>query len=182
MKKINIVGVSGNGKTTLAKKLSSELRVPHIQLDALYHQFGWTPTNIDVFRKNVADKINDTDGWVIDGSYHSKLGDLVLKNADTIVWLDLPLAVSMYRLLKRCMRDIITQRELYNGNRQTLKEAFFVKDSLFSYAIKVYFKRRKNWPVYFAQFQNLKVIRLRSRAEVQQWLKISRSSDYQSVI
>ena len=35
---------------------------------------------------------------MIDGGYWAKLGDLVLRNADVVVWLDLPVRVWLPRL------------------------------------------------------------------------------------
>ena len=37
------------------------------------------------------------DGWVIDGNYRSKLDDIVLAQADTLVWLELPMRISLVR-------------------------------------------------------------------------------------
>ena len=64
------------------------------------------------------------DGWVIDGNYDSKLGDLVVDEADTIVWLDLPLSVKWFRLWRRTMHRIRNEIELWNGNRETWRGAF----------------------------------------------------------
>ena len=40
---ILVMGVSGSGKTTYARKLASQLNVPHIELDTLYWGPDWTP-------------------------------------------------------------------------------------------------------------------------------------------
>ena len=41
----------------------------------------------------------------MDGSYRSKLGNLVLDSADTVVWLDQPIRVWLPRLLRRTSAD-----------------------------------------------------------------------------
>ena len=53
------------------------------------HGPNWTETPDDELRALV-EPIVASDGWVIDGGYRGKLGDLVLRNADVVVWLDLP--------------------------------------------------------------------------------------------
>src|ERR671937_2952145 len=95
--KIVVIGTSGSGKTTVARELARRLGVPHVELDALYHGPGWAETPPEEFRRRVAAAM-DGDGWVVDGNYESKLGDLVLRRADTVVWLDLPLRVALTRV------------------------------------------------------------------------------------
>lgn len=36
-RRIAVIGVSGNGKTTFARRLAAELNVPYTELDALHH-------------------------------------------------------------------------------------------------------------------------------------------------
>src|SRR5205823_4415657 len=118
-----ILGVSGNGKTTLARRLSRELEIPRMELDALVHLPGWTEAADDVVRGAVAKAI-DRDAWVIDGNYEAKLGDVrveIYKRADVVVWLDLSLPRILGRLMHRLAVDLMTKRDLFNGNRQSLR-------------------------------------------------------------
>jgi adenylate kinase family enzyme len=164
-----VASCSGNGKTTLARRLAARLGVPAIELDALHHLPGWTEASPEQLRASVEEAMR-SDGWVIDGSYTGKIGDLVLQGADTVVWLDLPLPLALFRLVRRAIRDIVTQRDLFNGNRQTWRFAFFTRDSLVSYAIKSHFRRRRLWPERLARLEGVEVVRLRSPAEVERWL------------
>jgi hypothetical protein len=52
-------------------------------------------------------------GWVIDGTYAHKLGDLILRAADEVVWLDLPITTWMPRLIRRTIHRVITREELW---------------------------------------------------------------------
>jgi adenylate kinase family enzyme len=169
-RKIAVVGISGNGKTTLARRLARRLDVPYVELDALNHLPGWTEASPEALRIAVKDAMR-SDGWVLDGSYHSKIGDIVFERADAVVWLDQPLPLVLWRLVRRAIRDIRTKRELFNGNRQSWRMAFFVRDSLVSFAVKSYFRRRREWPAYFARFRALEVVRLRSPKAVERWFQ-----------
>ncbi len=60
---------------------------------------------------------------------------------------------------------------MFNGNRQTLRGAFGGRDSLFGYAIRTHFLRRKTWPPYYAQFPDLDLVRLRSPRDVERWFE-----------
>jgi adenylate kinase family enzyme len=170
-RRIAVVGVSGNGKTTLARRLAGQLDVPYTELDALCHLPGWVEASDEDFQRDVEAAMDRSDGWVLDGSYQWKLGDLVLQRADTIVWLDQPLPLVLRRLVTRALKDIVTRRDLFNGNRQTWRFAFWGRDSLVGYAVRQHFRRRREWPQEFRRFPTIEVVRLRSPGEVKRWLQ-----------
>jgi adenylate kinase family enzyme len=161
-----IASASGNGKTTLARALGARLGVPVVELDALVHGPHWVETPNEELRAKLAPTLA-LDGWVIDGSYRGKLGDLVLEAADTILWLDLPMRIWLPRLARRTWLRWTGREALWNGNRETLRGVFGGRDSLFGYALRSHFRRRREWPEYLARFH---VIRLRTPAEVASWL------------
>lgn len=169
-RRIAVVGVSGNGKTTLSRRLAAKLGVPHVELDALNHLPGWVEESDEALRRKVSVVMDASEGWVLDGSYMGKLGDLVLHRADTLVWLDQPLPFVLRRLVGRAVRDIVTKRDLFNGNRQSWRLAFWGRESLVGFAIRMHFLRRKTWPARFA-VSGLNVVRLRSPQEVERWLE-----------
>src|SRR5215210_1182259 len=168
-RRIVVVGVSGNGKTTLSRRLAWRLKVPYIELDSFQHLPGWVQAKEEDFLRNVEAALNPADGWVVDGSYMAALRSLLLPRADTVVWLDLPVRIFLSRLLRRTVRDIVTKRDMFNGNRQTIRFAFFVKDSLFSWAIKSHFRRRGTFPQLFSDYPQVELVRLRSPRAVERW-------------
>jgi adenylate kinase family enzyme len=165
-KVVVLASASGNGKTTVGRALAERLGVPFVELDALVHGPGWVETPDDELHALV-EPIVAGDGWVVDGGYLRKLGDLVLSNADTVVWLDLPLRVWIPRLIRRTWRRRRGKEELWNDNRESLRDAFWGRESLFGYALRSHFRRRRLYPGLLA---DLTVIRLRSQREVERFL------------
>ena len=119
MRRVSVVGNSGSGKSTLARTLAGRLGVPYVELDSIYHQADWTPLDADAFAARVR-SLTAADGWVIDGNYNA-VRPLVWARADTVVWVDPPRRVVMRRVLWRTLRRGITRRELWNGNRESLR-------------------------------------------------------------
>jgi adenylate kinase family enzyme len=161
-----IASASGNGKTTLARELAQRLDVPFVELDALVHGPGWIETSDDDLRGQI-EPILASDGWVIDGAYQHKLGDLVLESADLVVWLDLPIRVWLPRLIRRTYRRIRGREQLWNGNRESLASAVWGRESLVAWALRSHVRRRREWPHALSRLQ---VIRLKTPAEVERFL------------
>jgi adenylate kinase family enzyme len=167
MRKVTVIAsASGNGKTTLGKELARRLEVPFVEMDALVHGPNWTETPDEELRARI-EPVLGTDGWVIDGAYHGKLGDLLLRSADVIVWLDLPIRVWLPRLLRRTVRRIRGREELWNGNKESLKSAFWGRESLVFFALDSHFRRRRDYPTRLASWR---VIRLRTPGDVERFL------------
>jgi adenylate kinase family enzyme len=124
MRRVWVIGISGSGKTTLAVELARRLGVGHIELDAMHHGPDWAEPDLEQFRADVAAVVAG-DGWVVDGGYQGKLGTMVPEAADTLIWLDLPLYVSMLRTTRRSFGRVLRRTELWNGNRETLRGLFW---------------------------------------------------------
>ena len=167
MKRFAILSsASGSGKTTLGRELARRLDVPFHELDALHHGPGWTEATAEELRARV-EPLLAGEGWVVDGAYRGKLGDLVLESADVVVWLDLPRRVWLPRLLRRTAGRVVRREELWNGNRESVRNVLFSRDSLVLYALRNYPRRRRRYPSELASFE---VQRLRTPKEVEQWL------------
>ncbi len=170
MKRVNVKGTSGSGKSTFAKELARRLELPHIELDALHHGPNWTEATAEVFRARVREAMDAAaDGWIIDGNYEVKLGDTVLAEADTIVWLDLPLWLKLRRIWKRTRHRIRDDVELWNGNRETWCNALWGWDSLFWWMVRGHFRHKREWPRRYGGDAGF--VRLRSVEEAERWLE-----------
>ena len=99
MQRISIVGSGGAGKSTFAKQVGAILNLPVIHLDSLFWQPGWVETPEERWRE-VIQQIVQRDTWVIDGNYGSTL-DIRFAATDTIIFLDYPRLLCLYRVLKR---------------------------------------------------------------------------------
>ena len=167
MKRVAIVATAScSGKTTLGRELARRLDVPFVELDSLVHRPNWTETPDDELRALV-EPIVASDGWVIDGGYWGKLGDLVLRHADVVVWLDLPVRIWLPRLIRRTSRRVIRREELWNGNSETVRRSIFSRDSLLWYALRNHPRHRRVYPKRLSPYN---VVRLRSAKEVERWL------------
>lgn len=168
-RRIVVVGTTGSGKTTLAAALAGRIDGPHVELDALHWEPGWSEAPTEVFRARVSRAL-EGDAWVADGNY-GKVRDIVWSRAEGVVWLDYPLHVILYRLWWRTLRRAWTQEELWSGNRERFRTAFFSRDSLFLWALKTYHRRRREIPQLLArpEHAHLHHIRLRSPQETRRW-------------
>ena len=172
MRRVSVVGNSGSGKSTLAVALAARLGTPCVELDAIFHQPGWTELPVEEFRARVADAAAG-DAWVIDGNY-SAVRDLVWARADTVVWLDLPRPAVMRRVLSRTVRRAARRQELWNGNREPWSN-FFSLDPQRSIVVWAWTQHRKYRTRYEAAMANpawahLRFVRLRSAADVGRFL------------
>ncbi len=170
MRRVNVKGTSGSGKTTFAQELARRLGVSFVELDALHHGPDWAEPTDAEFRARVREAIDAApDGWVIDGNYEGKLGETVLGEADTIVWLDLPLRLKLRRLWRRTSYRIRNDVELWNGNKETWWNAVWGPDSLFGWMLRTHFGQRREWPRLYGG--DPRFVRLRSDAEARAWLE-----------
>jgi adenylate kinase family enzyme len=169
--RILILGNAGAGKSTLARQLAELLDLRHTELDALYWDPGWRPAPLAVFRERI-DQVTQADRWVLDGNY-GKVRDLLWARADTLVWLDYPLPVTLWRLFRRTLRRVFGGEELWNGNRERFADQFLSKDSLFLYLLKTHRRRRADLERQFAggAYPHLVKVRLRSPRETTEWLR-----------
>ncbi len=121
MQRVSVVGNSGSGKTQLARRIAAALDVAYVELDAIHHLPGWQPIDPDEFLAQI-EAIAAREQWVIDGNYRVAVVDgPVWERADTVVWLDLPRSRIMRQVIGRTLRRTIRREELWNGNREPLR-------------------------------------------------------------
>jgi adenylate kinase family enzyme len=167
LERIVIAGTSGAGKSSLARRLSSLLDVPYVELDSLYHGPDWTPREefLDDVRRFVAGE-----RWVIEWQY-GVARPILTARATTLVWLDLPKWLVMWRVTKRSLRRRVLREEIWNGNRELpLRTLFTDPEHIIRWSWNTH--RQTGPRVTAAQLEHpqLEVVRLRSPREVEEWL------------
>ncbi len=161
------MGSSCSGKTTLAGQLAERLGVPHLELDALHHGPNWVEATAEELRSRVEAELPDA-GWVTCGNYMGKLDTWLIDQADTIVWLDLPLRTLLGRMWRRTRSRIRDGVELWGtGNRESWRSFLLSPDGLLWFTLRNYRRRRREWP---ERFDGRNVVRLRSAEQVDAWL------------
>ncbi|KNH35780.1 DNA topology modulation protein [Exiguobacterium acetylicum] len=102
MRKIILIGSGGSGKSMLAREMGKKLGYPVDHLDTLLWRPNWEAVSREEQRQ-IQHMLTSRDTWIIDGNYGGTL-DLRIKAADTIIFLDLPRTLCLYRALKRTWR------------------------------------------------------------------------------
>ena len=101
-----------------------------------------------------------------DSTYHGMLGNLVVDRADLLVWLDLPIALVMWRLLRRTHVRGRDQVELWNGNVEPgWRESW---GYLIRPAFTAAFRNRRTFP---ARYAGVNMRRLRSDRDVREFVQ-----------
>ena len=172
--RIQVVGVSGAGKTTLGRQLAERTGAHYVELDAIYHQPGWTPLPTDEFQRRI-EQVVATERWVIDGNYQSFVGSYVRECADTFVWLDLPRWLVMARVTRRSLRRVLSGEELWNGNRETWRNVASRDPdrNIIIWTWTQYDQYRCQYEAVLADPDNarLELVRLRTRRDINRFLR-----------
>lgn len=164
MDRIVIIGSSGAGKTTLAKKLGPRLGLKVYHLDRFFWQPDWRRKPDDT-RIDILQNLAGQSRWVIEGSYLNS-SELHLIAADTIIFLDIPPLVCLYRRIKR-HREYQGHpgRDLPLGSRDMLTLPVLLHILFFP------FHARKKLEYRLSKFPPEKLVRLHSPEEVERFLR-----------
>ncbi|MFB7142866.1 DNA topology modulation protein [Gottfriedia sp. NPDC056225] len=164
MRKIVIIGSGGSGKSTFSRKLGNKLKINVFHLDAIL----WKP-NWELESKKEQIKIQNemvkNEEWIIDGNYSGTI-DIRLNAADTIIFLDIPRLVCIYRAFKRLIQyRNKTRPDMREGCQERFNIEFF--KWIWEYP-------KKKRPSILNRLQQLsdekEVIILKSTEEVKQFL------------
>lgn len=171
--RIVVLGVTGSGKSTLARKLSEMYKFKCIELDNLFWKPNWEMSDDDEFARSVKEAIA-SECWVVDGNYTRSAAPIVWGQADTLIWLDYPLRINLWRIWKRTWSRFLRREALWEaGNKENLWKHFFTRDSLFLYAWESHPKKQQQYSEIFAspEYANYRRIRLTSPKATAQWLE-----------
>ncbi len=168
-----MVGTTGAGKSTLAKRLSEQLKLDFVELDALYWEPDWQAASLGAFHARVTEATRGGN-WVVAGNYQ-QVRDIVWSRADTLVWLDYSFPLVFCRLTGRIIGRAVTREILWNGNRETFWPhlKLWSEESLFHWLFKTYWRRRREFPILFTrpEYAHLNIVRLTSPRATAEWLR-----------
>ena len=184
--RVSVVGQSGSGKSTFARRLSARLALPCMELDGVYHQEGWSPLSAESFRNQTYTFVTEHPSWVVDGNY-GIVRPVVWSEATHVVWLDMPRLVFMRRLAARSLKRITFREELWNGNREGLRN-LLSKDSaenVLLHAWKTYPGNQVAFEQAFFddQWHHIRFIRVRNDGDVEKCLdSLSRVFEQEGIV
>lgn len=108
MKRVMIVGGSGSGKSTLARALGARTGLPVYHMDHIHWLPGWQERPREDRRRMALD-IENREKWIFEGGFSTTFAHR-LSRADTVIWLDLPVSLRLWRVTKRLV--------IYKGQRR----------------------------------------------------------------
>lgn len=167
MQRVMIVGGPGSGKSTLAGMLGDRTGLPVFHMDHIHWKENWVhrpmAEKIPLVKAVVAQ-----DAWVFEGGMSTTYGERMAR-ADTLIWLDLPVTLRLWRVTKRLFRDLGRARpDLPDGCVERLHPetlAFF----RFVWTTRI-MARTKVLRLMNAAPATVEIVHLRNPAEVREWL------------
>jgi adenylate kinase family enzyme len=167
-RRVLVAGTSGSGKTTLAARVAAALQVPHVEMDGLFHGPSWTR------RASFEDDVQRFSAgpcWVTEWQYSSVRARLA-ERADLLIWLDLPRITVMRQVVRRTVLRRLRRQRLWNGNVEPpLRTVFTDPEHIVRWAWNSHGRTAERVAALTAGRGDLPIVRLRSRAEIDRWLR-----------
>ncbi|MBN3922707.1 adenylate kinase [Nostoc sp. NMS4] len=173
MKKVAVFGNAGGGKSTLSKRLSQITDLPLYVLDKIKYQSGGIEVPHEDY-KQAHQQILVTDQWIIDGFGCMETLWLRLDEADTLVFVDLPLYVHAWWVTKRLITGYFKPPEGWPPNSPILRS------SLLSYRVLwlCYKYLTPKYREYIEHAQSIKnVYHIRSTKQILQFFESINAGD-----
>jgi adenylate kinase family enzyme len=165
--RVLVAGTSGSGKTSLARRVASELGTAHVELDALHHGPNWTRRTDFTFE---VERLSAGSSWVMEWQY-DEVRPLLAERADLMVWLDLPRRVVMTRVTFRTLRRAWRKEVLWSGNVEPGIATFFTdRKHIVRWAWGSHGETAKRVEAIATRLPSLPVVRLRDRRSVERWV------------
>jgi adenylate kinase family enzyme len=170
--RINVIGTSGSGKSTFARRVARRLGHPYVEMDLLFWLPDWQEPSDEVFLPKVAAAL-DAPRWVLDGNYQ-RTAPIKWRNVTAIVWLDYSFARVFFQALTRAMARVIHRRELWpgTGNRESFRRTFLSRKSILVWTWQTHAKMRERYDALFRAPEHAHIhrVRLKSPAEAEKFL------------
>ncbi|NJL48713.1 MAG: adenylate kinase [Leptolyngbyaceae cyanobacterium SM2_5_2] len=122
MQKVAVFGNAGGGKSTLSKRLSELTGLPLYTLDKIKFQPGGIEVS-EADYQQTHDQILASDRWIVDGFGSIETLWPRLHQADTLVYVDLPLYVHFGLVTKRFITGYLSPPDGWPENSPILKSS-----------------------------------------------------------
>ena len=166
-RRLLLIGVTGSGKTTLARGLEARCGIPAVDVDAMAWRPGWVKTPDEELAAAAA-RVAAGEAWVMDSAW-TAIRPVVLPRAELVVALDLPRWLSLARLLRRTATRALTREPVCGDNVESVRNVFS-RDSIIAWHFRSFAAKRAQMLAWEADPDVPPVLRLRTAAEVDQWL------------
>ena len=170
--RINVVGVSGSGRSIFAKRLSELAGIPLVEMDAVFWKPDWEMPSDEEFFGKLSTAIAG-DEWILDGNY-SRTTPIKWSRVQLVIWIDYSFPRTLWQSVRRTWRRARSKEELWpgTGNRESLRNSFFRKESVIWWSIISRARARRR---YFAAMRDpkcshIEFVRLTSRAGADRYL------------
>lgn len=171
--RVQVIGSSNSGKTTLGARLAKALHADFVDLDAL----NWLPNWVGLNETDPAElrrRFRDAtagERWVAAGSYSNNSQRAFWSRLDAVVWLDLPLPLLVWRLLRRSWRRWRRRELLWGTNVERFWPVlrFWRRDSLLYWLLSQHARKRRTTLAWMAdpRWSHIRFVRLRSAREIE---------------
>jgi adenylate kinase family enzyme len=165
-RRVLIYGVTGSGKTTLAKKLSELTALPWYSVDDMTWEPGWVEVANDEQRRRISE-ICAQPRWILDTAY-GRWRDIPLSRAELIVALDYPRWVSLQRLLRRTAARCRDRTPICNGNTESLRTTLG-PNSIIRWHFRSFSRKRDRIQLWVSQADGPRVLRLTNPRQTKSW-------------
>jgi adenylate kinase family enzyme len=127
VQRVAVLGSGGAGKSVLAAALAERTGLPVVHLDVVYWRPGWTAPPRDEFDAKLAAAVAE-ERWILDGNFlRDDDADPRFGRADTVIFLDLPRRICLWRIIRRLVRDRRRSRpDLPHGCPEGIDVAFWL--------------------------------------------------------
>lgn len=175
--RIHVVGNSASGKSTLAQRLGVLLDADVVELDSLNWLPNWVglnETDPDELKRRFADATRG-DSWIVAGSYMRFAKQAFWSRLDMVIWLDLPIRVLLWRVVRRSWRRWRSKELLWGTNVERFWPQLAIwrgDDSLIYWVISAQRGKRELMLAAMAdpRWRKIRFIRLTSIREIESFV------------
>ena len=175
-RRIHVIGNSCSGKSSLGKKLAASFSIPFVELDALNWDPGWiglNEKNPEELERRIS-KATEGCSWIVAGSYARFSQRVFWPRLETVIWLDLPMYLLIWRVLMRSWVRWRTKELLWGTNYESFWRQLKVwnkEDSLLWWIVTQHQRKRRRMREYMgdSRWRHISFLHLQSASEVEEF-------------